>query len=271
MQSTNFSGEIALGVGIFAAAGAAFYVAQSVFNMASTIRNRYLEVLPYTANSEDGQVIVQQNPIAYKEDAKTITPSDNERTGIEFAYSFYILVNEGTFDNNGADTLKSVFYKGNDNKPWPLLSPGVFVRNTKNTLRIVMGSFSNAYNYIDIENIPIKKWFHVILNYKNSALEIYVNAKLVNKMLFDDALPYNNYSNINIFSSAKMPISLPNNQSITFDGPIQGKISNLIYTRYGLSFTEIQQLYSRGVSNMTKAEVNNEIPPYLADSWWVNQ
>jgi hypothetical protein len=270
MQSSNISGDIALGVGVFAVAGAAFYVAQSVFNMASTIRNRYLEVVPYTANSEDGQVIVQQNPIAYT-DAKTITPSDNERTGIEFAYSFYLLINEGTFDNNGADTLKSVFYKGNDNKPWPLLSPGVFVRNTKNTLRVVMGSFSDAYKHIDIENIPVKKWFHVVLNYKNSALEVYVNGKLVNKLLFDDALPYNNYSNVILFSSAKMPISLPNNQNITFDGPIQGKVSNLTYTRYALSFTEIQQLYNKGVSNMTKAEINNEIPPYLADSWWINR
>lgn len=268
-MSSSVAGEIALGVGVFAFAGAAFYVAQSVFNMASTIQNRYLDILPYTASSEDGQVIIYQDPKVYS-DAKTIIPSDNERTGIEFSYSCYLVVNETTFDSTGNDTLKCVFYKGNDNNPWPLLSPGVFVRNTTNTLRIILGSFGDAYKHIDIENIPVKKWFHLVLNYKKSALEIYVNGKLVNKMSYDDALPYNNYGNINIFSSKTKTVNLQN-RSINFNGSINGKISNLTYTRYALSFSEIQKLFNKGPSNTTKAAANVELPPYLASDWWVNQ
>jgi len=267
---SSVAGEIALGLGITALAGAAFYVVQSVFNMASTVQNRYLNVLPYTASSEDGQVIIYQDPKVYS-DAKTIIPSDNERTGIEFSYSFYLVVYEPTFDNTGNDTLKCVFYKGNDNNPWPLLSPGVFVKNTTNTLRIVLGSFNDPYKHIDVENIPIKKWFHVVLNYKKSALEVYVNGRLVNKIIYEDALPYNNYGNINIFSSATKSVHLPNNKTISFNGSINGKISNLTYTRYALSFTEIQQLFNKGPSNTTKAAANVELPPYLADSWWTNQ
>jgi hypothetical protein len=269
MQSSNFPGEIALGVGVVAVAGAAFYVSQSAFNMVSTVKNRYLNILDYTASSEDGKLTVYQDPVLYK-DAKTVLPSDNERTGTEFSYSFYLVVNEGTFDS-GADNLNCVFYKGNDNNPWPLLSPGVFVKGDKNTLRIVFGSFNDPYKHIDIENIPIKKWFHVVLNYKKSALEVYINGKLVNKMLFDDALPYSNYSNINIFSNKSATITLPNSKIITFNGSVNGKLSNLIYTRYALSFTEIQDIFNKGPSTSTKAAINNELPPYLADSWWTSQ
>ena len=261
MESSNFPGEIALGVGVFALAGAAFYTVQSVFNMATTIQNRYLELMPYTASSDKQEVIKQSGTAA-----KQILPSDNERTGIEFAYSFYLLVNEATFD--GEDKLHNVFYKGHDNNPWPLLSPGVFVTGNSNTLRIIYSSFNDAYKHIDIENIPVGKWFHIVLNYQKNALEVHVNGKLVKKLSFEDALPYSNFGNINIFSNAIKTANLPNNRNIRFDGAITGKLSNLIYTRYALSFKEIKAFYDKGPSNTTRVVSNDELPPYLADSWW---
>jgi hypothetical protein len=263
MESSNFPGEIALGLGIVTLAGATFYTVQSVFNMATTVQNRYLELLPYTLNSEKSEIIVQ-DPL--KKDSKIVLPSENERTGMEFAYSFYLLVNENTF--NGEDNLHCVFYKGNNNYPWPLLSPGVFVLGNTNTLRVIYGSFNDAYKHIDIENIPVGKWFHVVLNYQKDALEVHINGKLVKKLLFDDALPYNNFANINVFNNAERTINLPNSRIIRFKGSITGKISNLIYTRYALSFKEIKLFHDKGPSNNTKVISNDELPPYLADSWW---
>jgi hypothetical protein len=264
MESSNFPGEIALGLGIVTLTGAAFYTVQSVFNMATTIQNRYLELLPYTLSS-DKQEIIQQDPSTFT-DAKTILPSENERTGTEFSYSFYLLVNEGTFD--GEDNLHSVFFKGNDNNPWPLLSPGVFVKGNSNTLRIIYGSFSDAYNHIDIENIPVGKWFHVVLNYQKNALEVHINGRLVKKLSFENALPYNNFGNINIFSNSVKTVNLPNNRNVRFNGAITGKLSSLIYTRYALSFKEIKEFYDKGPSSSTKVVSSDELPPYLADSWW---
>lgn len=263
-SSENFPGEIVLGIGVFALAGAAFYSAQSVFNMATTLQSRYLELIPYTITS-DKQQTIPQDSTKYS-NAKPILPSDNERTGIEFSYSFYLLVNENTFE--GQDTLHSVFYKGHENKPWPLLSPGVFVKGDSNTLRVVLGSFSDAYKYIDIENIPINKWFHVVLNYQKNALEVHINGKMVKKLSFEDALPYMNYGNINIFNNSVQTINLPNNRNIRFNGSINGKLSNLIYTRYALSFSEIKSLYEKGPSSTTQVVTNDQLPPYLADSWW---
>ena len=265
MESSNFPGEIALGLGIIVLAGASFYTVQSAFNMAASIQNRYLELLPYTLSS-DKQEIIPQDPNKFT-NAKTILPSENERTGTEFAYSFYLIVNEGTFD--GEDNLHCVFYKGNDNNPWPLLSPGVFIKGNSNTLQIVYGSFNDAYKHIDIENIPVNKWFHVVLNFQRNSLEAHINGKLVKKLSFEDALPYNNFGNINIFSNAVKSVTLPNNRgTLRFKGAITGKMSNLIYTRYALSFKEIKQFYDKGPSSTTKVVANDELPPYLADSWW---
>ena len=68
-------------------------------------------------------------------------------------------------------------------------------------MRIHMNSFNNWANYIDIENIPIDKWFHTTLVYKKSALEVYVNGNLFKKMPFlKGDLPYQNFQNIYIFN-----------------------------------------------------------------------
>jgi hypothetical protein len=43
-------------------------------------------------------------------------------------------------------------------------------------------------------------------------------------------------------------------------------MSEFIYTRYALSFTEIQSLLNKGLSKQVKA-VTMELPPYMADTW----
>jgi hypothetical protein len=109
--------EIMLGLGIVLITGASFFIVQSVFNMANTVQGRYIELLPRTAASDDKQIVFEQDA-SKKSDAKPLLPSDNERSGMEFAYSFYLNVNETNFD--GSDVLHPVFYKGYSNSSWPL-------------------------------------------------------------------------------------------------------------------------------------------------------
>ena len=258
--------EIMLGLGIVLITGASFYIIQSVFDMANTIQGRYIELLPRTAASDDKQIVFEQNA-SKKNDAKPLLPSDNERSGMEFAYSFYLTVNENNFD--GSDVLHPVFYKGYSNSPWPLQAPGVYIKGDKNTMRVVMSSFVDPYNHIDIENIPIGKWFHVVLNFQKLALEIYINGKIVKKLNFNDTLPYTNYQNLIVFpNNTATTITRTNLPPITYSTCVKGKISNLIYTRYALSIHEIQNFYSKGVSNVTITPKSQETPPYFADSWW---
>ena len=258
--------EIMLGVGIVLISGASFFIIQSVFNMAGTIQGRYIELLPRTAASDDKQIVFEQD-ISKKDDAKPLLPSDNERTGMEFAYSFYLNVNENNFD--GTNVLHPVFYKGYANSSWPLQAPGVYIKGDTNTMRVVMSSFVNPHHYIDIENIPIAKWFHVVLNFQKLALEIYINGKIVKKLNFNDTLPYTNYQNLIVFpNNTPKAVNRPGLEQIDYSTCVKGKISNLIYTRYALSINEIQNFYSKGVSNVIIAPKSQETPPYFADSWW---
>jgi hypothetical protein len=270
MESTNYPGEIGLGLLTVLLSGSLFFVVNSVLNMSSNVQNRYLELIPYTVSSEDKQITLQQDTSKFS-DAQPILPSENEKTGIEFSYSFYLVINESTFD--GSDVLHNVFYKGYDNRQWPLLAPGVYIKGDTNTMRIIMSSFSDAYYHLDIENIPVNKWFHVVLNFKNLALEVYVNGQLTKKLSFEESLPYFNYGNITIFSNNLIQVNRPTyGQPIVFsDTCATGKLSNLIYTRYALSYNEIQNLYKKGASNNVKSLSKTETPPYFSDSWYSSQ
>lgn len=268
--SSNYPGEIGMALTTVVLIGVAFYITQSVMNLTNTLQSRYIEVLPYTLASEEKQVIIQQD-ITKDSNAKPILMSENERTGIEFAYSFYLYVLEKTFES-GEKVLKSVFYKGYDSKPWPLLAPGVFMLGSTNTMRIIFNSYNEAYNYIDIDNIPIKKYVHVVLNFKKLGLEVYINGKLAKKLSFSDTLPYINYGNLVIFSTKIISVNRGggDRENIQFQGAITGRVSNIIYTRYALSYIEIQNFLNKGPSNNVKSSVP-EKPPYLANSWWTNQ
>lgn len=260
--------EIGLGIGITLLAATGFYVAESVFNMSFALKSRFLPLLENTVTSENKQLIIHQDASKYS-NAKQILLSDNERTGIEFSYSYYLLVDEKTFQ--GEDKLHNVFYKGYNGHPWPLQAPGVYILGNTNTMRIIFNNYQQVYNYLDIENIPVGKWFHVVLNFQNLALEVHINGRLVKKLQFKDTLPYMNYEDIIIFSNATATVNIPNQQAIRFDGSIVGQISNLIYTRYALSYNEIQKNYSAGPSKVVQTTATAETPPYFADSWYTNQ
>lgn len=233
------------------------------------VGGKYIELLPYTVTAEDKMITVQQNRSQFK-NAKQIPLSDNERTGIEFTYSFFLFIHPSTF--TGEDTLFHVMHKG-FLTPWPLMGPGVFVRGNSNTLRVVMNTYRNAYTYVDIENIPVRKWFHTVILCRKNALEIYINGNLRKKLPFEGTLPYQNFQNLICFSPLKKTIlgsqvvSLGSGNDLRFQGAFRGNLSNLIYLAYAASFTEIQSLLDFGVSKKTMSSQMDK-PPYLVDTYW---
>lgn len=269
--SNKLPGEVGIAMVMVVLIGVTFYVSQSVIKISNTLQSRYLEVLPYTLSSEDKKLVIQQD-IKKDPNAKPILMSENERTGIEFAYSFYLYVLEQTFQDPvpSSNSLKCVFYKGYDDKPWPLLAPGVFMLGSTNTMRIIFNSYDKAYNYVDIENIPVKKYVHVVLNFKKLGLEVYINGRLAKKLNFNDTLPYVNYGNLVLFNPKVQSVTISTSQSVTFNGSISGRVSNIVYTRYALSYNEIQNFLNKGPSKQMRT-TEPEKPPYLANSWWTNQ
>lgn len=280
---TNNTGEggalgLLFGKGYLAQTLLAFVILVVVFLLLTTLEffyltfsklsNRRIELLPYTASSEDKQVVIKQDTLKYPE-GKQIPFSENERTGIEFTYSFFLYVNPSTFTQR--DMLYHVFHKG-FTVPWPLMGPAVFIKGDTNTMRVVMNTYKNPYCALDIENIPVRKWFHVALVCRKNALEVYINGNLRKKLPFEESLPYQNFQDIILFSQVRTVVrgsTTPalGGQNFEVDGVFKGNLSSLIYLNYAASFSEIAGMVNVGPSKKVLSQTADK-PPYLIDTWW---
>jgi hypothetical protein len=268
------SGQIISGLGIVALIFIAALTGEVIYKSIYDARSRYQTILDYTANSQDSSVTIHQDASKYA-DAKPIGLSINERTGIEFAYSFYIYVLPATFSPDSQDKYKHVFHKG-FGFPWPLMGPGVFMNATDNTMRVVMNTYKNPYTHADVTNFPIQKWVHVVLNCYKNGLDIFVNGELATRIPFTNTLPYQNFQDIILFSNVPVELTgtraprVLGSETLRIAGSFSGNLSNLIYTRYALSVTEIQNLMNKGPSTKSNTK-SMQRPPYLADDWWAHQ
>jgi len=226
------------------------------------------ELLPYTYNMEDKMISIVQNPNLPR--SKPISLSDNERTGIEFTYSFYLNVHPAAFRQEYG--LLHIFHKGYSQQI-PLLAPGVYMRSDTNTLRVYMNTYKTWNNYIEVENFPVSKWVHVCIVCKESSLEIYINGNLSKKAPFDGYTPYQNFQDICCFnqrtiSFTKMQLASADETGFNTFGTTKGMLSRLNYFSYALCYTEIQRLMNEGPSDRLDSSAMKDIPPYLADTWW---
>jgi len=261
-------GEIVLATLIILITVTLFFTVEGLYSASKVMATRFQHLMDYTANADDKALVIHQDANKYP-DAKPILPSTNEPTGSEFGYSFYLYVNSTTFDT-GSDVLYHVWHKGYG-CVWPLMGPGVFIKGSSNTLRVVMNTYENPYAFVDVPNIPIRKWFHVVLNCRQNGLEVHINGNLTNKLRFDNTLPYLNYEDIILFSGANFTLNSQTpalkGEALQVSGAFRGMMSEFIYTRYAMSFTEIQTLYHAGPSKTIKTTAQ-ELPPYMADTWW---
>ena len=214
----------------------------------------------------------------------TLYQSRNEKQGSAFSYSSYIFIQPETFevqkpnmDQNAqrAKTLKHVFHKGSE-QAFPNLAPGVFVESDTNTLRIYMNTINMWDNYVVIPNIPVGKWFHLVVILKGKNVDAYVNGNVAVRMKLTTAPKLNN-GGIYVMKS----IYFPNAQDKSLfpdyqiDGPMKGMVSRLKYFAYALNYSEIDSLYREGPNTGTilqpssnRANPNQQVPPYLLDNWW---
>jgi hypothetical protein len=224
-------------------------------------------------------IVVRQDPS--DPNAKMLLHSDNEFTGVEFTYSFFLFVDPATFDTSNG--LKHVFYKGYST-PFPLLGPAVFVRSDENTLRIFMNSYKSWYSYVDIQNVPVQKWFYVAIVFRANTLEVYINGNLKGRIPMEKTYPYQNYQNLIIFgkstfnSNTTIGNKLVNLQGVEEDfkvtGTMAGQLSRFYHYRYALSFAEIQANANMGPSSTidmpTTQSANSYLQNSLVDSWYTS-
>jgi len=202
--------------------------------------------------------------------------SMNEVNGMEFSYSMYVYINPETFELAGAapiagaPRLKHIFHKGNKD-PFPLLAPGLFVESNKNTLRLYMNSMTRWDNYVTIPNIPVGKWFHLVITLKGKYLDVYVNGNVTVRHVFD-VVPKLNYGNVYVMSPTRFPAdgtAAPDGFKV--DGAMKGMVSRLKYYAFALNYSQIDTLYREGPSKVIVSQSYTEVPPYFRDDWWVTK
>lgn len=241
-----------------------------------------VNLFPNTYTSGKKMYTAIQNPT--NPAALTVNVSNNQRSGVEFSYSMFVYLNSDTFSSGNAN-LYHILHKGYS-QVYPLLGPGIFSWGNKNAIRVFMNCYDTWDNYTDIENIPVDKWFHIVVSCKGNTLYVYINGNLKQKVaLSGNTPPYQNFGNVYLFSSRKITLSssitssLQANSSLSssgaasslvFDGAAKGMASRVTYFSYALTYTEIQALMNMGPSSVMDG-TDLSITPYLSDTWWANK
>ncbi|NDE15062.1 hypothetical protein EBZ80_09050 [bacterium] len=218
-------------------------------------------LLPYLY---DGPQVVFQNP--NQTGAITVYPSVNAPAGLEFSYSCYLLINKSTFQGR-QQGLRHVFHKGSPVYK-PLMCPGVFVRNDENTLVVHMNEAAAWNTFCEIPNIPVGKFFHLAIVVRNMAVDVYINGNVAHRLTLS-SVPKQNFGDLYVFKTETF-----SDAGVSKDTPFQvlgaatGLISKLQYNAFALNFEQIDRLVRAGPSTKLVSATQN-LPPYLADDWWV--
>ncbi len=284
MSSLNvqqFSGvgtipEILQGFVYVAVLFALLYSVEGLVKLYASYTTSRIELVSNTLDSKKS-MLIRQSPT--KPD-KLILPSDNQLTGVEFTYVFFLNVNPETIDSGNTEPyFKQVFYKGYSSRAFPLLGPGVFIDSRKNTMRVIMNSYKNWFAYTEINNIPIAKWFQVALVFRKNNLEVYVNGNIAGRIAMEQTYPYQNYQDVIIFGNTtfnlgsastekKIPLGSTTSEQFWIKGAISGQISRLYYYRYALSYSEIQGLGATGPSTTLEGDADDFEKVPLSETWY---
>lgn len=199
-------------------------------------------LLSGTKNAKHG-LVISQDPKSTN--YIPIIPSEGQN-GIEFSYSFWLEIEDFTYKNG---QWKHVFHKGNASS-YPNRAPGVWIHPNSNALRIYMNTQEKILEYVDIDNIPTRKWLHIVVVLRNKILDVYVNGYLkVRKEL--GSIPRQNNGDfwVNMF------------------GGFEGYLSNIQYFNQAISFDAIQTILKSGPSSDSCMDTG-EKPPYMDNNWW---
>jgi hypothetical protein len=198
-------------------------------------------------------IVFPQDPS--NNDAVTIYRSINENQGIEFTWSVWIFINNLQYLE---DQYKHIFHKGNSNLEktglnFPNNAPGLYLAPNTNSLVVMMNTFNVINEEITIPDVPINKWFNVIIRCKNTTLDVYANGTIIRSINLV-GVPKQNYGDV----------------YVGMNGGFDGNVSNLWYYNYALGTAAIQKIVSDGPNtNMIGSTgMNDKSRNYLSLRWF---
>ncbi len=188
---------------------------------------------------------------------KTTIRSRDEDYGIEFTWSIWIYVDDIT---TGAGKYRHIFHKGDnpssigeDGIVYPNNAPGLYIAPNTNALRVVMNTFNDYNEHIDIPDLPINKWVNVIIRCKNDVLDVYINGTITQSIELN-GVPKQNYGDVWLCAN----------------GGFSGYVSNLWYYDYALGASKIAELFKNGPNRNMVGTGGMEFkkPDYLSLRWY---
>lgn len=233
--------------------------------------------LVYGMQDGNKAVIIPQDPNA--SDFVPILRSNNEASGIEFTWSVWLYVADiasandlapkATAVGGGTDVYCSganlnreyqhIFNKGDryygaDGVASVNNAPGVYLSTKTNEIRILMNTINaDVVDAIDVDNIPIKKWFHLAIRMKNTIMDVYINGVIAQRKVMSN-LPKQNYEDLNICQN----------------GGFAGNLSNLRYYRHAMNVFELNSIVNYGPNMMSNDDTKNKTGDshYLSKYWY---
>ena len=197
--------------------------------------------------------------------ARPILRSNNQDMGMEWTYSTWLNLFDDNFTNYNGGDLKHIFNKGNakalatnntDSVLMPgmmtINGPGLYLDGTKNILIVALQTFEGD-EIVQVPDIPLKKWIHVVIRLENRNLDIYINGTIVVRHELQQVVKQN-YGNIYIQQS----------------NGFSGWQSSLRYFNRALTSLEIHRLVQKG-PNMSSGGVSPPFPPFLSSRWFFNK
>jgi hypothetical protein len=148
------------------------------------------------------------------------------------------------------------------------MCPGVYVKNNENTLVVYMNEAGAWDTQCEIPNIPVGKFFHLAIVVRNMDVDVYINGNVAHRLKLS-SVPKQNFGDLYVFKTESFSdASASPDHPFTVTGGASGLISRLAYSGYALNYEQLDAMVRAGPSKQLVSATQN-LPPYLADDWWV--
>ena len=136
---------------------------------------------------------------------------------------------------------------------FPNNAPGLYLAPHTNNLIVMMNTYNVINEEVIVPDVPLNKWFNVIIRCRNTTLDVYANGTIVRSINLI-GVPKQNYGDV----------------FVGLNGGFDGNVSNLWYYDYALGTAEIQRIVNGG-PNTTMIGSNgmsDKLTNYLSLRWY---
>jgi hypothetical protein len=204
--------------------------------------------------------------------AKAVPEPYDGKYGMEYTIATWMYIDSASYsqyegngslqDSNFSNMTQNyfhVFHKGENKDNPSVFQPAVWLSKSSNVLTICLSEYpwqpnqTSSYSFAEkfnITNLPLDKWFHLVIVIMDKNMDVYINGNLkLHQELHQ--MPKWNYGNVYFCRK----------------GGFLGNLSRVRYFNYAIAPYQIEQLMNMGPSD--KPCINSgELPPYLASDYW---